>query len=63
VIRVSKLEGRKSKGMREANVKELQGEFMQSAIDAVMKFTFAPATLNGKPTPASVAIPFRFKLH
>ncbi len=63
LIRVSELEGKRGNGMRKAKIRELQGQFVQSAIDAVMKFTFTPAMLQGKPTPASVAIPFRFKLH
>ena len=36
--------------------------FIQPAIDAVMKWAFTPALMNGKPVQVWVSIPFRFRL-
>jgi TonB family protein len=36
--------------------------FIQSAIDAAMKWVFTPAVMNGKSVPVWVSIPFRFRL-
>jgi hypothetical protein len=57
------LEGEALKTMDKRQREELLSLFEKSSIDAVMTWVFDPATLNGKPVIAKVAVPFRFKLH
>jgi beta-lactamase regulating signal transducer with metallopeptidase domain len=52
-----------SKTAGEAELKGIQAELEKSALAAAEEWLFKPASLEGKPVPAEVAIPISFKLH
>jgi beta-lactamase regulating signal transducer with metallopeptidase domain len=48
--------------MDKAKIDETRASFERSACEAAMKWDFAPASFEGKPVKARVAVPVRFKL-